>query len=222
MDRLGKPHVTRCLRQTGLAVLLGFTLLGFARVSWAQTPGGAPDLNDLALLWSRGSFAAPLLCEFDGRPERGLRRIEVEKGPTSRGRPTNRMRFIDLEPGEATRCFDTLGTEERNVIGSMVFALPGRSRPDTAQRDFESALKRENGFEFEIRTGSIEIAPIGASDQPAESLSLAGGTARIERVKRGSDAHRLLAEFPQPRKFTLLLRAPSGEELKLRFVQLAR
>jgi hypothetical protein len=185
-----------------------------------QTPGGAsPSLSYLALEWLRGEYRAPLICEIEGVPYRALRRILVSPTPRDARTPTNRLAFFDLEAPEGTHCHDETGGEQPNAIGSLALTLEGPSRPDTARRDFEVALRREGGFEFRIRTGRLRL---GAAGEPASALPVvdfSGGTAGVHQVKRGSDAYRRLADFGQRRKLSLVLEAPDGTRLSFDLIQ---
>lgn len=185
-----------------------------------QPPSGVgPGLNELALEWSRGEYRAPLICEIDGHPYRALRRVLVGPGPPHGLTALNRLALFDLEAPEGTRCHDEKGVEQPNAIGSLALALEVRSRPDTAQRDFDIALRREGGFEFRIRAGRLRIGPPGEEASSLREVDFRGGTAEIRKVERGSDAFRRLAEFGQRRKLSLTLEAPDGTRLSLDLVQ---
>ena len=45
----------------------------------------------------------------------------------------------------------------------------------------------------------------------ARSIDFAGGEARLRNIPPGSDAARLLAEFPSPRKLSLRIATAQGE-----------
>lgn len=168
---------------------------------------GEPDLARLALQWVRGDYRAPLLCEFEGRPHRGLRRVRIAPGPPSAARPSDRILFFDLEAEQATRCFSDLGSEEPNLVGTLEISFPGPSRPDTARRDFDAALRRSGGFSFRVERGRLRVEPIGAGSDGAREVDFAGGSATISRVERGSDAARRLGEIPGRRRLRLVLEA---------------
>lgn len=201
-----------------LAVLCA-AALALAAPAAAQIggPGDSPDLNDLALLWARGEFASPLLCEIDGEPERGARRLLISSHPRGGLRGADRLRIFPLDV-EAERCFSSLGAEEPDVEGTLAFALNGRSRPDTARRDFMATLKRERGFEFDIREGRLRVTQVGSGEEP-RVVDFAGGTLHLRHVPPGSDTERRLAEFRAKRKLLLTLEAEDGTELVFPLVQ---
>jgi hypothetical protein len=203
----------RCARIAG-ALLLA---VGLAPRSAAQT--AAPDLGRLALEWARGDFRSPLVCEIDGAPRLGLRRVTIAPGPPSLERPAAHVRFFDLEVPDGTRCGTETEKEVPNVIGTLALAHRGRSRPDTAMHDFASTLRREGGFEYEIVSGQLDLQP--AHDPAAvRRVDFRGGRAFLGEVKRGTDAWRRLAEYPVPRKLTLRVEAPDGSSLALDLVEL--
>jgi hypothetical protein len=192
------------------------TLLLFAIAGTAAAQGGIqPDLNELALDWARGRYASPLLCEIGGRSLRGLRRLLIAPGPRDARPPVARIVFVDLEPGEATRCFTDLGESAPNVTGSLQIRLPGHSRRDTATRDFATALRRKGGFEFDVSDGQLRITEIGKEADGEHRVDFQGGHARLYPVAKGSDDARLLSEFKSPRKLSLELDAPDGTRLRL-------
>ncbi len=200
------------------AGLVSAALAASAGAAWAQLGGGAATLNTLALGWTRGQYVAPLMCEIDGAPRRGGRRIVIGPGPRHARPPTNRIHFVSLQVEKAKRCFTEFGGEEFEVTGNLEIALPGRSRPDTASREFSSALRRDRGFDFEVRSGVLQIQPVG--DGSPRAVDFRGGQARLREVAPGSDAARLLAEYPG-RQLTLELEAPDGTALRYRMVQAA-
>jgi hypothetical protein len=188
---------------------------GLGQVPSEQSPG----LNELALEWARGEYRAPLICEIDGIPHRALRRVLVSPGPRYARTSMNRLALFDLEAPEGTRCHDETGGEEPNAIGSLALALEAHSRPDTARRDFDTALRREGGFDFRIRAGRLRLGAPGEETSTLPEVDFSGGTARIRKVKRGSDAFRRLAEFGQLRKLSLVLEARDGTRLSFDLVQ---
>lgn len=194
------------------SLLLGPLLLGAAA---AHAQSGGPDLNQLALDWARGRYSAPLLCTFEGEPMRGMRRVLVTPGSVNVRPPVARLVFVELEVADARRCFTDFGTDVPNLRGTLQIRLPGPSRSDTAVRDFRNALKRNQGFEFRIVSGSLQIQAIGQPAAPARSLDFSGGEAELREVAPGSDASRLLAEFASPRKVHLRLATREGETLEL-------
>ena len=186
----------------------------------AQAPGGpGPGMNELALGWVRGEYRAPLICEIEGVPYRALRRIMVGPGPRGSRTPTNRLTLFDLEAPKDTRCHDEMGGEQPNAIGSLALVLDVRARPDTAQRDFDLALRRDGGFEFQIRAGKLRLGAPGEATSALREVDFSGGTAEVRKVERGSDTFRRLAEFGDRRKLSLQLAAPDGTRLRLDLVQ---
>jgi hypothetical protein len=179
----------------------------------------SPGLKSLALEWARGEYRAPLICEIDGAPHRALRRILVSPGPRNSRTPMNRLAFFDLEAPAGTRCHDEMGANQPNAIGSLALALETRARPDTAQHDFDAALRREGGFEFQIRAGRLRLGAPGVDPDTLPVVDFSGGTAEFRKVKRGSDAFRRLAEFGQLRKLTLVIEAEDGTRLSFDLVQ---
>jgi hypothetical protein len=131
----------------------------------------------------------------------------------------NRLAFFDLEAPEGTRCHDETGGDEPNLIGSLALALETHARPDTARRDFDTALRREGGFDFSIRAGRLRIGAPGEETSTLPEVDFGGGTASIREVKRGSDAFRRLADFGQLRKLSLVLEARDGTRLSFDLVQ---
>ena len=199
---------------------LAFLVLLLPAAALAQAPSGpAPGLNELALEWIRGEYRAPLICEIEGVPYRSLRRILVGPGPRGARTPMNRLTLFDLEAPEGTRCHDETGGEQPNAIGSLALVLDARPRPDTAQRDFKLALRKEGGFDFQIRTGRLRIGAPGDSANALREVDFSGGTAKIRKVDRGSDAFRRLAEFGDRRKLSLQLEAADGTRLSFDLVQ---
>ena len=181
-------------------------------------PGRAqqgPDLADLVVGWVSGSWRSPISCEIDGTLRQGVRRVIIEPQPV-RGRAADlRMRFIDLHPGEATRCVDTRGTSLPNLIGGVRARYPGRPHPETAKRDFREALKRKKGFELDVVEGSVRFESVGPGAEEARLVDFARGKLVISRVYPATDPARELAPFKSGRKFLLTLKAPSGEVLVL-------
>jgi hypothetical protein len=195
------------------------SLLGVLGAAAAAAQSAAPDLNRMALDWASGDFRSPLVCEIDGAARLGFRRVTISPGPPTSEQLVAQVRFFDLELPAGTRCNTETTKDVQNVLGTLALTHRGRSRPDTAQRDFASALRREGGFEYEIVSGRLELAP--AHDPAAKrSVDFRGGRARLDEVKRGSDAWRRLNEYPSPRKLTLRVDAPDGSSLELDLVGL--
>jgi len=199
---------------------IAFLLLLLPAGATGQAPGGASaTLNELALEWTRGDYRAPLICEIGGVPYRALRRVLVTPGPREAQLPMNRLAFFDLEAPQGTRCHDETGGEQPNAIGSLALTLEAISRPDTARRDFDVALRREGGFGFRIRSGRLRLGAPGEAADALREVDFAGGRADIRMVDRGTDAYRRLADFGERRKLGLVLEAPDGTRLSFDLVQ---
>ena len=197
-----------------------FLMLLLPAAAPGQAPSGpVPGLSDLALEWIRGEYRAPLICEIEGVPYRALRRILVGPGPRGTRTPMNRLTLFDLEAPEGTRCHDETGGDQPNAIGSLALVLDVRARPDTAQRDFQLALRKEGGFEFQIRAGKLKLGEPGEATSNLQQIDFGGGTAQIRKIELGTDAYRRLAEFGERRKLSLQLEAPDGTGLHLDLVQ---
>ncbi len=209
---------------TGFASLvLAAALLAGARGEGSAQPGGggAPTLNVLALDWARGFFVAPLLCEIEGTPRRGGRRIVIGPSPQRGGPPSNRISFTSLQVAGAARCFTDFGGEEFDVTGAVTIALPGPARPDIAVREFSSALRRNPGFDFEIRSGTLRIESVGPDPEPTREVDFKRGRAGLHEIAPGSDAARLLRSYGKRRQLTLELAARDGTRLAYHMVQSA-
>ena len=178
---------------------------------------GQPDLRALALSWSMGEFAAPLVCELGGDPRRGLRRLKIEP-KRSHGDPANRLRFFDLALPPGTRCHDDMGSPQPNAIGTLEFTLEGHSRSDIADRDFAEALERKGGFEFRVGSGSLRVSEPGGPADVLRAVDFRGGVVRLTRIARGTDADRRMADFRQGRRLQLHVEAKDGTRLDLDLV----
>ncbi len=187
---------------------------GMLQPAVAQGPGGTgASLADLALEWSLGHFASPLICQLEGEPRRGIRRIVIGPGPARVQPPANSIRFVDLEVESASRCFTELAADTPTVTGSLLIRLPGRHSAESAQRDFRASLRRTRGFEFGIARGLLQIQKVTEPASPVRTVDFAGGRAELHEVPNGSDISRLLAPFRSPRKLMLELTARDGTEL---------
>jgi hypothetical protein len=196
-------------------VLIGFAFLASASLAEPARAQQGPDLADLVVGWASGSLRSPISCEIDGTLRQGVRRVIIEPEPI-RGRAADlRMRFIDLHPGDATRCVDTIGRPLPNLIGGVRARYPGRPHPETAKRDFREALKRKKGFELDVIEGTVQFEPVGAEAGEARLVDFTRGKLVISRVYPATDPSRELAPFKSGRKFLLTLKAPSGEALTL-------
>jgi hypothetical protein len=198
-----------------LATLL--LLLAPPHASGQQTP----DENTLALFWSRGDFRAPLVCEIAGEAHRGFRRVLVEPGPSRISPEVNHLRFYDLEVPPGSQCVTETRGPTPNVLGVLSFLRRGRSRPDTGQRDFTAALRRDGGYSFEVVSGRLRVGP-SADPEALRVIDFRGGEVRFEEIRRGSDAWRRTADLPATRRLKLSLEATDGTHLEFDLVALGR
>ena len=198
------------------ALVLAFVLLfGVALPGTGQIPGGAREATvaDMALDWSRGRFASPLICELEGELVRGIRRVLIAPGPSHQRPRVNRIIFVDLDVDKASRCFAELVGDVPNVTGSVQIYLATSRRSDTARRDFRESLRRKRGFEFRIAEGGLRLQPVTQPPSSARGVDFGGGRASLRTIAPGSDESRLLAPFPSPRKLLLELSARDGTKL---------
>lgn len=191
--------------------VLAAGLLPVACAAAAQSR--AIDLNALSLDWARGAYLSPVICATGDELVRGGRKVEIAPGPRHRRPPVGRLELHDLEVETADRCFDELGRPQPNVIGALEFRHPGRSRPDTASRDFRTALKRDRGFEYHVARGRLRIVTVGGDDE--REVDFRGGVVRLHEVGRGSDEARVLGDLVGLRKLLLELESPGGERLQM-------
>ncbi|HKJ25333.1 MAG TPA: hypothetical protein VKB65_10960 [Myxococcota bacterium] len=202
------PRLFRRARTTALCIGLA------ALAAWAEgaaSAQGMPDLNLRALDWLRGRWASPVVCERNGEPVETARRLVIAPAP-KRVRPaSDRITFHGVEIDTATRCSDVLGAAAPDVRGTLVVTLPGMSRPDLAQSEFQRALRQTGGFDFAVVEGRLRMTGWGEGSEP-RIVDYAGGVVRVREVRRGSDAARILADMPSPRKLTLELEADDGAE----------
>ncbi len=196
-------------------VLVLVLLFGVALPGKGQIPGDPREATvaDMALDWSRGRFASPLICELEGELVRGIRRVLITPGPSYQRPRMNRIIFVDLEVDGASRCFVELAGDVPNVTGSVQIHLLSSRRSDTAQRDFRESLRRKRGFEFRIAAGGLKLQPVTQPPSPARGLDFSGGRATLRTMEPGSDESRLLSPFPSPRKLLLELSARDGTKL---------
>lgn len=171
------------------------------------------DLNELALHWTRGDWASPLVCEQEGKAQRGLRRVLVTPGPRDRRPPSNKLTFVSMKMPAGARCYTDTGDTQPDAVGSLVFHLEGISRPDLATHQFQEVLEREGGFAFTVTSGVLQL--------DGRKVDFADGSARFEPVRRGSDAWRRLQDLKGPHKLLLTLEAPDGTRLAVDLVQAA-
>jgi hypothetical protein len=202
--------------------ILLFALLASAPwLAAAQTRTG-PDAVDLALAWSRGGFASPVVCRFGDRAERGLRRVLITKGPRTSEQRVNRVQFFDLDAPGSSGCVDELGAEEPNVIGTLyVAARSRRPRSDTPERDLKQDLER-GPLEYEIVSGRLRV---GSASKPADALrdvDFGGGTMRIGIMEPGSDDARRIADLPGLRQLRLEVVADDDTRIVVPMVEVER
>lgn len=169
-----------------------------------------PDLNLRALDWLRGRWAAPTLCEREGGVETHYRRLVIAPAPRHVRPISNRITFHAFDVEGLEDCKDAFGRPAPDVRGSIVVTLPGMSRPDLAQAEFQRAMRSTGGFDFEIVSGRLRFTGWGADAQP-RIVDFEGGEARVRDVRRGSDEARLLAAYDAPQKRTFELRSADGE-----------
>lgn len=196
----------------GLPVVALLSLLVLAAPVRAQGTG-QPTLAELALDWARGRFATPVICEFAGRPVRGIRRVLIGPGPARVQPPVDKIVFVDLDADDASRCFTELGGDSPNITGSIQIRLPGNWRPELAARDFREQLRRKQGFEFDVPAGGLRIGKISQPPGPSRVVDFRGGSVSLRALDPGSDSERLLADFESPRKLLLELSARDGTKL---------
>ncbi|MCA9509135.1 MAG: hypothetical protein KC560_00415 [Myxococcales bacterium] len=196
------------MRSIALVALLGGALAAPAR--------GEPDLNQLAIDWARGRYVSPVICDIEGAPVRGGRRVLVAPGPRRVQPPVARLTFSDLDVPLASRCFDDRGTPAPNLLGHLDLRLPGRTRADTARRDFAAALRRERGFSFHVSEGTLRTIEVGSG--ATRDVDFRGGTATLREIEAESDDARLLADLEGLRKLVLELVASDGTRLRLPLV----
>jgi hypothetical protein len=185
----------------------------------ASAQGRDPDANLMALVWARGRYVSPMVCQVNGEPVRALRHVQIQPTPPSVPEKGMRVLFPDPEAAGATRCFSELGPDEPKIAGAVVLGRSGRSRPDTAQRDFQSALERDQGFDYGVRSGTLRLS--GWTDgATVREVDFTKGTARLRRVRPGSDEARVLADLAGDRALSLELEAGDGTKLFFPLVQL--
>ena len=209
-QRLCEPRLL--LRKAALcAVVVGASLLGSGPLA-AQM---GPTLQDLAVAWASGSYGSPLICEIDGEPVRGMRRLQITP-VLQKGRPTEaKVSFVEMDVPPETRCFNDLGAAAPNIAGWVRLRLLGASHPDSAKRDFKQKLKREGGIEFDIPAAHVRTQSTNDAARVWKPLGLRGGHVLLRVVGPGSDNARLLADFESPRKISLELHPSDGETISL-------
>ena len=191
--RLALPPLPRApLRPVRLALRRGARAVAAAAALVLLAAGAATqplvDLNELALRWTRGQFASPLICELDGHAKRGLRRVLVTAGPRDRPPLSNKLSFVAMNLPAGARCYADTGEDQPDVAGSVMYHLEGISRPDLATREFQETLEREGGFRFDVRTGVLQVG--------GRKVDFAGGT---RALRAGASGQRRVAASPGSR-----------------------
>jgi len=190
-----------------------------AALAAIAAPAAEPDLVDLVLGWSRGSFRSPLLCTFAGEAHQGLRRVVIAAGPPQSERRVDRLTFFDLDAPTAERCTTTFGGDAPNVIGSLLLGYTSkRPHSDTPKRDFDEEL-RTGHVDFEIVAGRLRVGPVTTPPKELPDHDFAHGSARMAVIAAGSDEARLMQEFGTSRRLRLTLEAPDGTRLELLLVE---
>jgi len=179
----------------------------------AQAP---PSLGEAVTEWARGNWASPVYCRIGGETVRGIRRVLIEpaRDPMP-GRTELEVRFIDMQVADAERCFDLVGTEVPNLVGKVQLRFNGTSHPETVQRDFERALRRDRGFAFDVVRGRLRVEIVGPGDNRGRVDDLARTGAWLRVPARGSDGERALSEFASPRKLELEFSVENGATYRL-------
>jgi len=199
-----------------LAVAAACAMTPFLAVPVARAQG--PDLNGIALAWTRGRFFSPVVCEVAGQAGHALRRLVIRPGPEHVHPPVNRVTFFPIEVEGASHCKDPLGGAQPDLRGALQIHLPGHSRPDLAQSEFKRAMRSTGGFDFEILEGRLQVTGWGEEDEPRVE-DFAGGQLRLRTVRPRTDAARVLSGFPGDRKLRMELQARDGEVLTFHLVQ---
>lgn len=187
----------------------------------AQARSG-PDAVDLALAWSRGAFASPVVCRFGERAERGLRRVLVAKGPRTSEQRVNRVQFFDLDAPGSDGCVDELGAEEPNVIGTLhVTHRSRRPHSDTPERDLKQDLER-GPLEYEIVGGRLRVGSAAKPPDALRGVDFGGGTLRLGIIEPNSDDSRRIADLPGKRQVRLEVIAEDDTRVVVSLVEVER
>ena len=210
--RLSKAPRVGSDSSTGSAVILLLALIAIPHLARAQTP---PDLNALIVNWAMGHYASPVMCEIEGQLVRGIRRVILKPRVEFRRPVSLEVHFIDLRPDSATRCVNSVGKPQPNILGKVWLRLPGKPHPETAARDFKRQLKRDKVFELDIVEGRLKLHAIGPNPQEPRVELFRGGEATLGPVMPATDAARELAMFKSQQKILLRLESASGVVLEL-------
>lgn len=222
VPRRGDSVAPMSLPPAAIASLLLVASLAIApALSVAQTRSG-PDAVDLALAWSRGAFASPVVCRFGERAERGLRRVLIATGPRTSEQRVNRVQFFDLDATGSTGCLDELGAQEPNVIGTLYVTHKSR-RPhsDTPERDLKQDLAR-GPLEYEIVSGRLRVGPASQPSDALRDVDFAGGTLRIGMIEPNSDDARRIGDLPGLRQLRLEAIADDDTHVVVPLVEVGR
>lgn len=205
----------RCARRlagAGLAIALGLA---------SAAPAQQLDERALSLRFAQGIWRAPLVCQLpDGSNHQALRRLLVKPGPRAARQPLDQLTFFDLQAPPGTRCQTAEGHDEPNILGTLRLTSDARTEGTTGDRDLRETLRREGAVVLQVSHGALKLLPPGGPDSAAHLVDFAGGTARFEPVRRGSDSFRRLAEYGEHRKLALRLTAPDGTALSFDLVDL--
>jgi len=166
--------------------------------------------------WSRGNWASPVFCRIGGETVRGIRRVLIEPARNALpGRTELDVRFVDMQVDDAERCFDVIGTEIPNLTGRIQLRFNGTSHSETVRRDFERALRRDRGFEFDVVHGRLGVHVVAPGEPVRRVQDMKGTQAWIRTPGPSSDATRALAEFASRRKLELEITEPDGTSYRL-------
>jgi len=203
-------------------LLLGLAALALVAASAASAQPRGPGeagLADLALVWALGEYAEPVICPLEQGPVRVARTLVIRPRRRAGHRPLDVVEVRPLELPEGVRgpCTNDLGAPEPEMRGVLRIGLSRHQRPDTAQRDFQQALRRDGGFGFEITGGHLEVQ---GENGGMRRVDLEGGTARLEVARRGTDAARLLADVGDRPKRVLTVEAADGDRFVFHLVRL--
>jgi hypothetical protein len=70
-----------------------------------------------------------------------------------------------------------------------------------------------------VLSGRLKLGKLGAPADASKEVDFAHGKARLHTVEPGSDAAKLLSEFPNLPGFTLDLTSPDGTQLVFHLVR---
>ncbi|MDE0886590.1 MAG: hypothetical protein OSB70_13775 [Myxococcota bacterium] len=174
-----------------------------------------PSLNERVALWSAGHFRSPVHCEIGGQLIRGIRRVLIQAESVPGRDPLVQAEFFDFEPEDATRCIDATGGALPNVVGRLELRRERNQHPETAQRDFKRALKKDKGFSYKVISGTLDLQDIEDPPAPARPVDFAGGSLSLSLIFPATDAQRALVDFPSGRKILLTLESGNGQVIRM-------